>query len=119
MEKHLRNKFIDELDAIDTGLRVSTSLEKIMRAMDKMFGLMENDPKGDGKQFLEFMNVSHPGATLMNVARATGSRQDLVVEGADPVHFNGVCCREHLDGKSWCGDIILAENLFIVLSLCE
>ena len=80
LQLQVRDEHVDQLDTMDNALRDSMSLEKITRATNKMFGLTANHPKGNGEQFCEFMNVSHPGATLMNATRASGLRQDLVVE---------------------------------------
>ena len=44
----LRDSMTSELDCIDTRLRVTTSIEAILRTVDKEFSLAENYPKGHG-----------------------------------------------------------------------
>ena len=66
------------------------------------------------------MGKNHPGALLLHVERASGSRQDLCVEGAGAVYWNRKYWVEFLDERLRNpGDNILQENLFIVLTSCE
>ena len=65
----------DELAAIEGRLRVSTSMESLLRAIDKEFSLCANYPKGHGELFRIWMEKHHPGALLLHVVRTGGSRQ--------------------------------------------
>lgn len=114
----------DSLDEIDPKLRVSTSISAIIRAIDKEFSLSANYPKGHGALFAQFMLEYHPGALLLHVERASGSRQDLCTEGSLPIYMNYEYYLEFLDmmlrrrtkdGKA----SILQKNLFVVLSSSE
>lgn len=104
---HLRNvwigaitknlsKYLDEvlkcdLEEIDNRYRVSTMMDSILRAVDKEFSLPANYPKGHGDMFKHWLKKHHPGALLVPVERATGSRQDLACEGAGAVYWNRRC----------------------------
>ena len=57
-------------------------MESVLRALDKEFSLNANYAKGHGDLFYEWMLHNHPDALLLAVERASGSRQDLEVEGA-------------------------------------
>jgi hypothetical protein len=143
---HLKTELKDELEAIDWRLRVSPGMESVLRAMDKEFSLCANYAKGHGELFHEWMVHNHPGAVLLHVERASGSRQDLAVEGAGALYLNRVYCEalrleavrtlllllltphssnlaaadiEFLDARlRTCGadGNILQENLFIILT---
>ncbi len=89
----------EELDQIDDFLRVSTSFEALLRALDKEFSLCANYPKGHGEQFLAWILKHHPGALLFHVERAAGSRQDFAVEGAGAVYMNRRYWIEFLDKR--------------------
>ena len=68
--------------------RVNTKMDAILRAIDKEFSLPANYPKGHGDQFKHWLKDFHPEALLVPVLRATGSRQDMAVEGAAAVYWN-------------------------------
>ena len=85
------------LDKIDPLLQVNPSMTNIIRAVDKEFSLSANYPKGHGNQFLEWMREYHPGALLLHVERAAGSRQDLCSEGSMAVYMNYPFYIEFLD----------------------
>ena len=84
----LRNSMTSKRDCIDTRLRVTTSIEAILRAVDKEFSLAANYPKGHGELFRKWMDTHHPGAMLLHVERTSGSRQDLCVEGSGAIYWN-------------------------------
>ena len=66
------------------------------------------------------MEKNHPGTFLLHVERASGSRQDLCVEGAGAVYWNRQYWVEFLDERLRNpGDNILQENLFVILTSCE
>ena len=112
----------EQLETIDRRLRVSTSMESVLRAMDKEFSLNANYAKGHGQLFNEWMQHTHPGELLLHVERASGSRQDLAVEGAGALYLNRTYYIEFLDERlRTCGaeGNILQENLFIILSSLE
>ena len=79
--KFPNNLLEDSLDEIDPQLRVSSGMDGILRACDKEFSLCTNYPKSRGDLFNTWMKENYPGVLLLHVERATGSRQDLVVEG--------------------------------------
>ena len=111
----------DSLENIDSHLRVSTSMSALIRAFDKEFSLCANYPKGHGEEFKEWIKKNHPGELLLHVERASGSRQDLFVEGAPAVYWNRQYCIEFLDEQLRLPSKgnVLQENLFIVLSSLE
>ena len=78
----------DDLNLIDYRYRVSTKFDVVLRAIDKEFSLPANYPKGHGVMFKTWMDFNHPGALLLPVEHASGSRQDLAVEGAASVYWN-------------------------------
>ena len=83
---HLRGILLNDLDNIDKKLRVSTSIENILRAVDKEFSLAANYPKGHGELFRKWIETHHPDAVLLHVERTAGSRQDMCVEGAGTIY---------------------------------
>ena len=101
MEKRLTKKLNlilrSSLDEIDPTLRVSASISAMIRAIDKEFSLSANYPKGHGQLFLEWMREKHPGALLLHVERASGSRQDLCTEGSMAILMNYPYYIEFLD----------------------
>jgi hypothetical protein len=110
----------DDLDGIDSHLWINTNIDYILRAVDKAFSLCVTYPKGHGELFREWVERNHPGSLLLHVERATGSRQDLAVEGACAVYWNRTCWVEFLDERLRTpGDNILQENIFIILSSSE
>ena len=116
----LNNLLKDSLDEIDPRLRVTPGMEGILRACDKEFSLCANYPKGHGELFNTWTKEHHPGALLLHVERATGSRNDLIVEGSGAVYWNRQYWVEFLDDRLRIpGDNILQENLFVVLSSLE
>ena len=90
--KHL-SKYLDkilttDLKEIDFRYRVSTDMDAVLRAVDKEFMLPANYPKGHGDHFKHWLKSHHPGALLVLVLCATGSRQDLACEGTGAVFWN-------------------------------
>ncbi len=117
---YLNKVLADDLGEIDHRLRVSTMFDAILRALDKAVSLPANYPKGFGDQFKHWLLKYHPGALLVPVQRAAGSRQDLATEGAGAVYWNRIYYVEYLDECLRSGnDNILQENLFIVLTSVE
>ena len=120
LSSHLHGILLNDLDNIDKRLRVSTSIENILRAFDKEFSLAANYPKGHGEIFRKWIETHHPGAVLFHVERTGGSRQDMCVEGAGAIYWNHKYWIEFLDQRlRYPGDNVLQENLFIILSSCE
>lgn len=109
-----------DFEAIESRYRVSTMFDAILRSIDKEFSLPANYPKGHGDQFKHWLRQNHPGALLVPVERTSGSRQDMMSEGAGAVHWNRKYYVEFLD-ECLCShkDNILQENIFIVLSSME
>ena len=121
MSAYLNELLAADLDAIDFRYRVSTMMDAVLRAVDKEFSLPANYPKGHGDFFKHWLKQYHPGALLVPVTRASGSRQDLAVEGAAAVYWNRKYYVEFLDEnlRAHGKDNILQENLFIVLTSME
>ena len=119
------NKILrDSLDEIDPTIRVTSSISAIIRAIDKEFSLSANYPKGHGDLFAEWMLEKYPGALLLHVERAAGSRQDLCTEGCLPIIQNYPFYLEFLDWtlrKTNTSDkaSILQRNLFVALGSVE
>lgn len=118
LSKYLRDALEGSLEEIDPRVRVSTKISDIIRAVDKAFSLPANYPKGNGKEFLHWLEKYHPGALLVPTLRSAGSRHDLNVEGAGAVYYNRNLYIQFLDEqlKTPNANNILQENLFIVLS---
>ena len=92
----------------------------MLRAIDKEFSLCTNYPKGHGELFREWIEEKCPGMLLLHVERASGSRQDLCVEGTGAVFWNRKHWLEFLDERLRTpGGNMLQENLFAILSSCE
>ena len=120
LSKYLKVHLCEDLECIDSRLRVTPSIDMILRAVDKEFSLCANYPKGHGEIFHEWIEKNHPGALLIHVERTSGSRQDLCVEGAGAVYWNRIYWLDFIDERLRTpGDNILQENLFIILSSCE
>ena len=81
LTSELNNILRVSLEDIYPSIRVSSSISTIICAFDKEFSLSENYPKGHGDLFGEWMLQCYPGALLLHVERAAGSRQDLCTEG--------------------------------------
>mmetsp|Transcript_6023 Transcript_6023/g.13183 ORF Transcript_6023/g.13183 Transcript_6023/m.13183 type:complete len:119 (-) Transcript_6023:238-594(-) len=62
--KHMSTFLKDNLDDINDSLRVSTTYDGTLRAMDKLFGETSNYAKGDGGVFQYGFNKHHPGLLL-------------------------------------------------------
>ena len=88
LSKYLDKMLAADLDVISFRYRVTTMMDGILRAVDKEFSLPANYPKGHGNQFKHWLKKNHPGALLVPVTRASGSRQDLACEGAGAVYWN-------------------------------
>ena len=67
---------------------MNTSIDSLLRAVDKEFSLPANYPKGHGDWFKFWMKKNHPGALLVPVERSTGGRMDMSCEGAGAVYWN-------------------------------
>jgi len=88
LSKYLNGILHEDLSKINFRYRVSTMFDSVLRSADKEFSLPANYPKGHGVLFKMWMETHHPGALLLAVERATGSRQDLAVEGAAAIYWN-------------------------------
>ena len=77
-----------DLNAIGLWYRVLTMFDSVLRAVDKELSLSEKYPKGHGDMFKIWMIKHHTRALLLLVESSTGSRHDLVVEGAATVYWN-------------------------------
>ena len=124
--KHLDTYLTDllpEVDDIHFLLRVSTSIEAHLIAIEKEFGATANYAKGHGAQFIAWMKRYHPGALLFPVLRVTaGSRQDSGTEGAIVAYMNSKYyiqfLFQELAAKTK-DHSILQKNLYIILRSSE
>ena len=117
----LRDALAGSLDDIDAHLRITPNMKNILRALDKCFSLPANYPKGNGVEFKHYAKRFHPDVPLYPVERTTGSRNDMVLEGAVAAYINGWLYKLFLDEALSTPDAanILQENLFIILSSVE
>ena len=88
LSKYLNALMADDLNVIDYRYRFLTKFDVVLWAIDKEFSLPVNYAKGHGVIFKTLMDFNHPGALLLPVEHASGSRQDLVLEGAASVCWN-------------------------------
>ena len=116
LNKYLNTALQDELEAINSRLRVSTSMDYVLRAIEKYFSHCANYAKGHEDQFYHWMGHNHPGAQLWPVERSSGSRQDLACSGAGPLYSNREYYAEFIDDFFHKSGNIFQENLFIILS---
>ena len=120
MSSYLNKILACNLDAINFRYRVSNMIDAVLRAVDKEFSLPDNYRKGHDDEFKNWLNLNHPGAFLVPIARTSGSRQDLDVEGATAVYWNCKYYVEFMDEQLKAArDNILQENIFIVLTSVE
>ena len=119
--KILRKSLSGSLDGIDSRLRISPNMKNILHSLDKCFSLPANYPKGNGTEFKYWAHRYHPGVPLYPVQRSTGSRNDMVLEGAVAAYINAWLYKLFLDEALSIpkADNILQENLFIILSSVE
>ena len=88
-------------------------MESVLSSIDKEFSLPENYPKGHGDVFKHWTKKYHPEALLVPVARTSGSRKYLSIEGAAAVYWNRRYYVTFLDQCLEASkDNILQENLF-------
>jgi len=124
--KHLDTYLTDlvpEVNDIHFLLRISTSIEKHLIAIEKEFGATANYAKGHGGRFIAWMKRYHPGALLFPVLRVTaGARQDSGTEGAIVAFMNRKYyiqfLNQDLSAKTK-DHSILQKNLYIVLRSLE
>ena len=112
------------LENIDPRIWVSSSISAVIRAVEKKFSLSANCPKVHGDMFGEWILQLYPGALLLYVERAAGSRQDLCTEGCLPIIMNYPYYLEFLYWmlkKTGNNDkaSLLQRNLFVVLGSVE
>jgi hypothetical protein len=88
MSSYLARVLAEDLEGIDKRLRVGTTFDMVLIAIDKEFSIPANYPKGHGPEFKHWLKAHHPGALLVPVQRTAGSRQDLATEGAAAVYWN-------------------------------
>ena len=120
LSKYLADLMREDLDLIDSMLRVTTKFDMVLRAVDKEFSLNCNYCKGHGDEFNTWMKMYHPGSFLFPVVRGGGSRQDFTTDGAGAVFMNRTYYVQFLDQAltAKC-DNILQKNLFIILTSVE
>ena len=63
----LGNTMRDELDDIDSQLKVSTSIKSVIYDVYKEFSLCANQLKGYTELFREWIEIYHPGAMLLQI----------------------------------------------------
>ena len=77
----LGNTMREELYEINSQLKVVTSIESVLCAVDKEFCLCDNYSKGRGELFREWIETYHPGALIFHIKRALGYCQYLSAKG--------------------------------------
>lgn len=117
----LRDALASSLDDINARLCITPNMKNILRLLDKCFSLPANNPKGNGVEFKHYAKRFHPGVPLYPVQRTTGSKNDMVLEGAVAAYINGWLYKLFLDEALSTPDAanILQENFFIILSSVE
>ena len=92
-------------------------MDAVLRSIYKELILPENYPKGHGYVFKNWMKKYHPRELLVPVSHNSGSRQDLVVEGAASVNWNR---RYYVPFLDQCledsKDNIFQDNLFYIIT---
>ena len=73
----------------------------VIHTFHKEFSLTANYPKGHGEQFRTWMMKRDPNEFLMHVERATGSRQDIITMGVNPIYWNRKFNVKFLDEVLW------------------
>ena len=86
--KYLTKLLKQDLNVIDFRYHVTTMFDSVLRAVDKEFSLPANYPKSHGDMFKIWMERHHPGIMFLPVEQSTGSRHDMIVEGATAVYRN-------------------------------
>ena len=132
--QHLRNMWIngvakavskfmngfleDSLDNLSPFLCVSPDLENFIRDFHKEFSLDANYPKGRGENFIYWIIKKYPNEFIMKTERASGSRQDIIIMGSGPTHWNRILNVEFLDDYICIKDNtnILQQNIFTILT---
>ena len=78
----------DNLKVTNFRYHVVTNFDVVLRAVDKEFSLPANYPKEHSVMIKTWIDFNHPGALLLPVEHASGSRQNLMLEGATSVYCN-------------------------------
>ena len=86
--KFVKNALKFDLNDVDRKLRVSTNIERLMRAVGKCFGLCKNYTKGNGDHLQACMERNYPDDLLLHVREPRGARQDVCVEAAGATCWN-------------------------------
>ena len=90
MNKVLSNLMKEDLESIDSMLRVTTNFGIVLRAADKEFLLCCNYRKGHGDEFKACIVKYHPGNKYSSLScsleRGSGSRQYYTINGAGAVY---------------------------------
>ena len=69
----------------------------ILRVVNKEFSIYNNNPNMHSEIFSKWIDHNHPGTLLLHVERASGSRQNICVEGSGAVYWNRKYWVEFLD----------------------
>ena len=119
LSKYLNELLGEDLEHLDSKPRITTNFDAVLFAIDKCFSMWCNYSKGSGAEFQAWMKKYHPGSLLVPVTRASGSRQDLTVEGAPAVYWNRHYYLEFLKQSLDTVDNILHTNLYVTLKCSE
>ena len=97
------------------GGRIDRERYIMLCAIDKEFSMCATYPKRKRELFHEWIDTYHPGALLLHAERASGSCQDLAVEGSGAVYMSHPYWIDFLDERlRTTGDNILQDNIFII-----
>ena len=69
----------EDLDNIDSRLRVSTKFDFVLQTIDKEFSLYYNFPKGDGEAFRAWILYYHPEALVLPLNLVVGPVRNLLL----------------------------------------
>ena len=95
--KHLSQDLKEELNEVDARLRLKINMDSIVFALNKLFCLTNNYPKGNGDAFKAHMEEYHPDNILYHVTNAKGNLQDIACTCACPACVNRPLYTECLD----------------------
>ena len=77
---------IRKLDCINTRLRITASIEAILRLLIRSLVLQKITQRDIGDYSGNWIETHHSGLILFHVEQTTGSRQEMCMEGAGDIY---------------------------------